>query len=282
MILITGSQGQLGKDLQKLYHSNELILIDIQEGEDVMNLDITDEDTIERIVDLKPQLIIHPAAYTDVDGCETNQELAYKVNADGTKNLCLAAKELNIPLFYASTDYVFNGQNSKPYEIDDEIDPQSIYGKSKAQGEKHVRDLLDKYFIGRTAWLYGWHGNNFVKTITKYAKEKGHLKVVDDQVGSPTFSLDLARKIKEITSTDKYGTYHLTNSGKTSWYGFTLEILKNTGVDAKIEPCTSDEYKRPAPRPQYSVLSEKALIENSFEPMKSWQEALKEYFENSE
>lgn len=279
MILITGSEGQLGKDLQSLFKSEEVTLADVQKGKANIILDITDEKaTVEKVISLKPDLIIHPAAYTDVDGCETNQELAFKVNAEGTRNLCIAARALDIPLFYVSTDYVFDGNSKTPYSEDAPINPQSIYGKSKAKGEQYVKEILDDYFIGRTAWLYGKGGNNFVKTISKLAQEKGELRVVDDQIGSPTYSFDLAKKIKEIALTDKFGTYHLTNSGSTSWYGFTLEILKNAGISAKIEPCTSEEFLRPAPRPKFSVLDNKNLLKNGFKPMRSWQEALKEYF----
>lgn len=280
MILITGSEGQLGKDLQSIFNLDEIILVDLKEGANNIILDITNEKkTIETVTDLAPDLIIHPAAYTDVDGCETNKELAFKVNGEGTRNLCIAASSLDIPLFYVSTDYVFDGKAEAPYKEDDPINPQSVYGQSKAEGEKYVRELLNKYFIGRTAWLYGRQGNNFVKTISKLAEEKGELKVVDDQVGSPTFSLDLAKKIKEIALTDKYGTYHLTNTGRTSWYGFTLEILKNAGINAKIEPCTSDEYRRPAPRPSFSALDNGNLAKNGFSPMRSWQEGLKGYYQ---
>jgi dTDP-4-dehydrorhamnose reductase len=283
MILITGSEGQLGKDICSLFNPEEVILVDLKKGDKNIVLDITNEkETIKTIMGLKPDLIIHPAAYTDVDGCETNKELAFKVNGEGTRNLCIAAASLDIPLFYVSTDYVFDGESKTPYKEDDPINPQSVYGQSKAEGEKHVKAILSKYFIGRTAWLYGWHGNNFVKTISKLAQERSELKVVDDQIGSPTFSNDLASKIKEIALSDKYGTYHLTNTGQTSWYGFTLEILKYAGINAKIEPCTSDEYHRPAPRPAYSVLDNGNLIKNGFAPIRSWQEGLKSYFQGYE
>ena len=215
-VLITGSNGMLGHDL-----------IDVLDGKHELikttskSLDITDEDKVkDYIVNENPDIVINSAAYTDVDGCETNEEIAYKVNGEGVKNLALACKVVDCPLLHISTDYVFNGENNKPWMEDDEVGPISIYGKSKLQGEEAIESILDKFFIIRTSWLYGINGGNFPKTMLELAKTHDTLTVVTDEIGTPTYTLDLAQAIAELIETEYYGIYHITNSDYCSWFDF--------------------------------------------------------------
>lgn len=272
-ILITGSNGMLGHDLEKvLKDKHELVLTTSK------ILDITDkENTIDFIVKNKPDLVINSAAYTDVDGCETNQDLAYAVNGEGVRNLALACREVDCPLVHVSTDYVFDGSARNPIEEDGEIGPISVYGKSKLKGEEAIQEILDKYFILRTAWLYGINGKNFPKTMLELAKDHSEITVVYDEVGTPTYTPDLAYGISQIIETDYYGIYHLTNSGQCSWCEFARYIFEIAGCDVKVIPVTASEFSRPAPRPSYSVLKNKKWIENGFEPLRSYKEAIKEY-----
>ncbi|WP_458454552.1 dTDP-4-dehydrorhamnose reductase [Methanobrevibacter sp.] len=274
-ILITGSNGMLGHDLvEVLKGSHELVLTTSK------TLDITDEkQTLDFITDSKPDLVINSAAYTDVDGCETNQELAYDVNGEGVKNLSRACKEVDCPLVHISTDYIFNGKNTRPWVEDDEIGPISVYGKSKLKGEEYIQETLDKYFIVRTAWLYGMNGKNFPKTMLELAENHSQITVVYDEVGTPTYTPDLAYGISKLIETDYYGIYHLTNSGNCSWCEFARYIFEMAGVDVEVIPVTASEFARPAPRPSYSVLENKKWIENGFEPLRSYKDAIKEYIE---
>ena len=274
-ILITGSNGMLGHDLIDVLKSkHELILTTSK------TLDITDKDnTIEFIKENKPDIVINSAAYTDVDGCETNQDLAYGVNGDGVRNLALGCKEVDCPLVHVSTDYVFDGTARDPIEEDGEIGPISVYGKSKLRGEEAIQDILDKYFIIRTAWLYGINGKNFPKTMLELAQNHSEITVVYDEVGTPTYTPDLAYGISQLIETDYYGIYHLTNSGQCSWCEFARYIFEIAGCDVKVIPVTASEFSRPAPRPSYSVLRNKKWIENGFEPLRSYKEAIKDYIE---
>ena len=274
-ILITGSNGMLGHDLIDVLKSkHELILTTSK------TLDITDKDnTIEFIKENKPDIVINSAAYTDVDGCETNQDLAYGVNGDGVRNLALGCKEVDCPLVHVSTDYVFDGTARDPIEEDGEIGPISVYGKSKLRGEEAIQDILDKYFIIRTAWLYGINGKNFPKTMLELAQNHSEITVVYDEVGTPTYTPDLAYGISQLIETDYYGIYHLTNSGQCSWCEFARYIFEIVGCDVKVIPVTASEFSRPAPRPSYSVLRNKKWIENGFEPLRSYKEAIKDYIE---
>ncbi|MBQ6628994.1 MAG: dTDP-4-dehydrorhamnose reductase [Methanobrevibacter sp.] len=274
-VLITGSNGMLGHDLEKvLKDKHELILTTSK------TLDITDkENTIDFIVKNNPDVVINSAAYTDVDGCETNQDLAYAVNGEGVRNLALACNEVDCPLVHVSTDYVFDGTARDPIEEDGEIGPISIYGKSKLKGEEAILEILDKYFILRTAWLYGINGKNFPKTMLELAKDHSEITVVYDEVGTPTYTPDLAYGISQIIETDFYGIYHLTNSGQCSWCEFARYIFEIADKDVKVIPVTASEFSRPAPRPSYSVLKNKKWIENGFEPLRSYKEAIKEYIE---
>ncbi len=274
-ILITGSNGMLGHDLIEVLKDNhELILTNSK------TLDITDkEHTIDFICDAKPDIVINSAAYTDVDGCEENQDLAYAVNGEGVGNLALACKEVDCPLVHVSTDYVFNGKNDRPWVEDDEIGPISVYGKSKLKGEEYIQDILDKYFIVRTAWLYGINGRNFPKTMLELAKNHSEITVVYDEVGTPTYTPDLAYGISQLIETDFYGIYHLTNSGSCSWCEFAKTIFEVAQKDVKVIPVTASEFARPAPRPSYSVLNNKNWVDNGFEPLRSYKDAIKEYVE---
>lgn len=272
-ILITGSGGMLGYDLQEvLKDKHELVLTTSK------TLDITDKQkTIDFIGECKPDVVINSAAYTDVDGCETNQDLAYAVNGDGVRNLALGCKEVDCPLVHVSTDYVFDGTAREPIAEDGEIGPISIYGKSKLKGEEAIQEILDKYFIVRTAWLYGINGKNFPKTMLELAENHPEITVVYDEVGTPTYTPDLAYGLSQLIETDFYGIYHLTNSGSCSWCEFARYIFEIAERDVKVIPVTASEFSRPAPRPSYSVLKNKNWIDNGFEPLRDYKEAITEY-----
>ncbi|WP_458405384.1 dTDP-4-dehydrorhamnose reductase [Methanobrevibacter sp.] len=274
-ILIAGSNGMLGHDLIEVLKDNHELILTTSK-----TLDITNEKQVmDFICDVKPDLVINSAAYTDVDGCESNQELAYNVNGEGVKNLSLACREVDCPLVHISTDYIFNGKNTRPWVEDDEIGPISIYGKSKLKGEEYIQEILDKFFIVRTAWLYGINGKNFPKTMLELAENHSQITVVYDEVGTPTYTPDLAYGISKLIETDYYGIYHLTNSGSCSWCEFAKYIFEIADVDVEVIPVTASEFARPAPRPSYSVLENKKWIENGFEPLRNYKDAIKEYIE---
>lgn len=272
-ILITGAEGQLGKDLTSVLADHELYPFD-------MDLDVTDANMVmARVTDIKPDAVLHCAAMTNVDGCEENPDAAYLVNALGSANVALAARRARAVMLYISTDFVFAGLKTEPYNEFDETNPISVYGRSKLAGEYYVTRFTPESYIVRTAWLYGRTGHNFVKTMLELAAEKDEIGVVNDQVGSPTFSLDLARRVAELIETGWYGTYHVTNSGAVTWCDFAKAILSLGGFDDnKIKPISSAELKRPAPRPAYSVMDNCALRLRGMEPARSWQEALADYF----
>lgn len=258
----------LKKTLKK---GNRLILADID------NMDITKKKAVDTFfAKNKPKLVIHTAAYTDVDGAEKNKTLALKINRDGTRNVASAAKKLDIPLVYISTDYVFGGGKRKPYAENDKPHPLSVYGISKYAGEKEVRRIYKKHYIVRSAWLYGANGKNFVMTILRLADELPELKIVNDQKGSPTYTFDLAEGIKKLIKTQKFGTYHLANSGSCTWLEFAKEILKIKKIKKKIIPITSKELNRPAKRPAYSVLLSSQARSLGIK-LRDWREALKDY-----
>ena len=274
-ILITGSNGMLGHDLEEvLKDKHELVLTTSK------TLDITDKDkTMEIIKENNPDIVINSAAYTDVDGCETNQDLAYAVNGEGVKNLALACREIDCPLVHISTDYVFDGTARDPIAEDGDIGPISIYGKSKLKGEQAIQEILDKYFIVRTAWLYGINGKNFPKTMLELAENHSEITVVYDEVGTPTYTPDVAYGLSQLIETDYYGIYHLTNSGSCSWCEFARYIFEIAERDVNVIPVTASEFSRPAPRPSYSVLKNEKWIENGFEPLRDYKEAISEYIE---
>ena len=275
-VLITGSNGMLGHDL-----------IDVLDGKHELikttskSLDITDEDKVkDYIVNENPDIVINSAAYTDVDGCETNEEIAYKVNGEGVKNLALACKVVDCPLVHISTDYVFNGENNKLWMEDDEVGPISIYGKSKLQGEEAIESILDNFFIIRTSWLYGINGGNFPKTMLELAKTHDTLTVVTDEIGTPTYTLDLAQAIAELIETEYYGIYHITNSDYCSWFDFAKYIFEVKNIDVNVVPVTAEEFARPASRPHYSVLNNSNWVNNGFKPLRSYKEAIKDYLKH--
>jgi len=276
-VLITGYKGMLGSDLVNILENenqHELILTDIEE------LDITNLEEVKKMFqDEKPEAVINVAAYTDVDGCETNRELAYNVNSFGPKNLAIASNEIGAKLLHISTDYVFPGNNTKPYTEEDKTGPQSYYGETKLQAEEFIEKNMKNYFIVRTAWLYGINGKNFVKTMLNLAKTNNEISVVNDQRGSPTFTIDLANAIVELVKTDKYGIYHVTNSDECSWYEFAKDIFELANVEIEVKPVTTAEYPTPAKRPQYSALSHEKWNSSGFKPLRNFKKALKEYLE---
>jgi dTDP-4-dehydrorhamnose reductase len=287
-VLITGISGMLGVDLyQTLREEYEVTGLDRRDfpcspSPSVNKIDITGLEAVKELFSrLSPHFVIHAAAYTDVDGCEKDSDKAYKINALGTRNIALACQKLDIPLLYISTDFVFRGDKEIPYDEFDEPHPVNIYGKSKLAGENYLKSFLSKYFIVRSSWLYGRWGKNFVVTILKLARERSIPKVVDDQVGSPTYTKDLSQQIKRLVATELYGTYHITNSGRCSWYEFTQEILKLAGIKGvKVTPITSEELARPAPRPKFSVLENYCLRLSLGNGMREWNEALKDFLTN--
>jgi dTDP-4-dehydrorhamnose reductase len=246
---------------------------------DLPNFDVTDLDMVmEKIMYENPDMIINSAAYTDVDGCENNKETAFKVNALGAKNLAVAAEKVGAKLVHVSTDYIFNGEGEKPYKEYDHSSPRTVYGQSKLLGEKLVKQFSSKFFIFRTAWLYG-EGENFVRTMLRLSEEHDELNVVNDQLGSPTSTVDLAKTIIGLMKTEHYGLYHATCEGQCSWYDFAKKIFEIKNIDIKVNPVKSDEFKRDAERPKYSVLDNymlKLIDRNNF---RHWEESLKEYLE---
>ena len=275
-IVITGARGQLGTEL-----INQLKYI---EGIDVIptdrdELNIIDINSVnEFLLNNKPNVVINCAAHTAVDLCETDVENAYKINAVGPRNLAIVCEKIGAKLVQVSTDYVFDGNGTRPYREDDKTCPNSIYGTSKLMGENFVREFCSRYFIVRTAWLYG-EGNNFVRTMLKLAETNKELNVVNDQFGSPTSTVDLAKAIIELMTTEHYGVYHGTCEGQCSWYDLAKKIFEIKNIDIKVNPVTSEEFKRPAPRPAYSVLDNFMLKLVGLNSFRNWEESLKEYLD---
>ncbi|MEN6566460.1 MAG: dTDP-4-dehydrorhamnose reductase [Veillonellales bacterium] len=270
-ILVTGANGQLGREVARQGREHELILTDAD------TLDITDGAAVARCMrDSKPDAVIHCAAYTNVDKAETDEDGAFRVNVVGAQNLAAGCLAAGARMVYVSTDYVFDGAGNRAYREFDAVNPQTVYGRTKWQGEEMVRHLLGQHYIIRTAWLYG-EGNNFVRTMLRLANEQDTLRVVADQIGSPTSTVDLARVIFKLLSTDGYGTYHATCRGHCSWYDFACEIFRQAGRKVKVEPVTTAEFPRPAKRPAYSVLDNYMLRMTVGDPVRGWQEALRAY-----
>ena len=284
-ILLTGANGQLGRALQKEYQSEvEFILTDMADGGAVKKLDISDLEAVKRCIsETRPDVVINCAAMTNVDGCETNIEGAYTANALGPRNLAIVTGQQDIKLLHVSTDYVFNGaERPAPYTEFDVPDPISAYGRTKLAGEGFVRDFSHKYFILRTAWLYG-DGHNFVKTMLKLAENHDELTVVSDQKGSPTSAAELARLIHFLEPTEEYGLYHATCEGDTNWADFAEAIFREAGAGIRVRHVTSEEYKKMNPqsanRPKYSILDNMMLRLVSDYKMSDWQDALREYMQ---
>ena len=288
-VLVTGTSGQLGHDtmLELEKRGIDCLGADRQGGENyefkTTTLDITDKDAIKRVFEeYHPNVVVHCAAWTNVDGAEdpANLEVVRKVNVEGTENLARACKEIDATMVYISTDYVFDGQGTEPWTPDDKnYAPLNVYGQSKLDGEKAVTSNLDKYFIVRIAWVFGKNGKNFVKTMLEVGKNHDEVRVVDDQIGTPTYTPDLSRLLVDMILTDKYGFYHVTNEGGyISWADFTKEIFKQAGINSKVVPVTTAEYGESiAKRPFNSRLDKSKLKENGFTPLPTWQDALARY-----
>ena len=292
-ILLTGANGQLGTELQRCLKSGKTELGVLPEklqratilATDVDTLDITNRHEVATYVrHHAPDAIISCAAYTNVDGCETNRDAAFAVNAIGARNLAMAAQEVGAKLVHVSTDYVFSGTGSVPSAEFELPCPQSVYGKTKLLGEQYAQQFCSRTFVLRTAWLYGYVGNNFVKTMLRAGAKFGKLEVVNDQLGNPTSAADLAHHILKLLPTKEYGLYHCTGEGVCSWYDFAAEIIRLGGVQATVSPCTSAEYKAKHPeaasRPAYSALDNAMLRATVGNDMREWKEALACFFEN--
>lgn len=275
-ILVTGVKGQLGHDvmneLAKRGHTGI--------GVDVEEMDITDAKKVDEVIRASEvEAVIHCAAYTAVDAAEDQAELCRKINAEGTENIAKVCKELDIKMMYISTDYVFDGEGTRPWEPDDERHPLNVYGQTKYEGELAVEKYLDKFFTIRIAWVFGVNGKNFIKTMLKLSETHDELNVVDDQIGSPTYTYDLAVLMVDMIETEKYGRYHATNEGLCSWYEFACEIFRQAGRDVKVNPVSSEEFPAKAKRPHNSRMDKSKLAENGFTPLPAWQDALKRYLE---
>ena len=282
-VLVTGAKGQLGSDLLKEFSKRNIDAV----GIDIDELDITDSAATRNVIGKinstnKLDAIIHCAAYTAVDNAEDNEALVTEINAGGTKNIAVVAKDLDLAMMYISTDYVFNGEGERPWEPDDYRQPLNVYGMGKYKGELYVEELLKKYFIVRISWVFGLNGNNFIKTMLRLGKERGAVSVVNDQIGSPTYTPDLSRLLADMILTDKYGRYHATNEGLCSWYEFAVEIFKQAGLNVNVTPVSSDTLPVKAKRPHNSRMDKSKLLENGFKPLPVWQDALRRYLQELE
>ncbi|MBY6809943.1 dTDP-4-dehydrorhamnose reductase [Clostridium botulinum] len=274
MILVTGGNGQLGYDVIKELKKRNIECI----GTTRKELDITNYNEVSKYIEeLKPKCVIHCAAYTAVDKAEDEEEICTKVNVYGTENIAKVCRRINAKMIYISSDYVFDGAGDKPHEIEETPNPLSVYGSSKYNGELKVKSYLKKYFIVRTSWVFGLNGSNFVKTMLKLGKEKESLNVVCDQIGSPTYTEDLAKLLCDMAVSEKYGIYHATNQGFCSWAEFAEEIMRIANLNCKINYISTNEYKTKAIRPLNSRLSKKSLLDSGFNYLPSWKNALKVY-----
>lgn len=266
-ILLTGANGMLGQDLSAVLEDEGYEVIETNRK----TLDITDLKQVENVLcKYNPDFVIHCAAYTNVDGAEENLKEATKINSGGTENVAKVCADNNITLVYISTDYVFDGEKNEPYLPTDKTNPINNYGKTKLDGEKAIQKYCKKFYIVRTSWLYGHYGKNFVETMISLT-EKPELKVVDDQIGCPTWTVELSNGIiKLLEELPEYGIYHICGSGQTSWYGFAKEIFKLIDKKVNLKPCKTKEFRRPAKRPEYSVMDNNNICRN-------WKSALKDY-----
>lgn len=273
-VLVTGVKGQLGFDVMKELAARNIEAV----GADLEEFDITDMDQTKAFITKhKPDVVVHCSAYTAVDKAEENIDVCYNVNANGPRNIAEVCKEIDAKMVYISTDYVFPGDGDKFYEPDDATGPKGQYGKTKLAGEQAVKELLEKYFIVRISWVFGINGSNFVKTMLRLGKERDEINVVCDEIGSPTYTEDLAKLLCDMLVTEKYGVYHATNEGICSWADFTKEIFRIAGYTTKVNPITQKEYGAKAPRPLNSRMSKEKLVQNGFQKLPSWQDALERY-----
>lgn len=276
-VLVTGVKGQLGYDVvnELTKRGHEAIGVDIAE------MDITDKNSVDTVISrVQPQAVIHCAAWTAVDAAEDNEDKVRAVNATGTQYIADACKKIDAKMMYISTDYVFDGQGTTPWQPDcKDYKPLNVYGQTKLEGELAVANTLDKYFIVRIAWVFGVNGKNFIKTMLNVGKTHDTVRVVNDQIGTPTYTYDLARLLVDMIETDKYGYYHATNEGGyISWYDFTKEIYRQAGYTTKVIPVSTQEYGlSKAARPFNSRLDKSKLTENGFKPLPTWQDALARY-----
>ncbi len=285
--LVTGVKGQLGYDVvnELTKRGYEAVGVDIEE------MDITDEVSVNKVIkECNPDVVVHCAAWTAVDAAEDEENVSkvMAVNAKGTENIAKVCKEIDAKMIYISTDYVFNGQGETPWKPDDEREPLNVYGQSKYEGELAVTSLLEKYYIVRIAWVFGVNGKNFIKTMINLGQTHDKLTVVSDQIGTPTYTYDLARLLVDMAETDKYGIYHATNEGGyISWYDFTVEIMKQAGqydekyAKIQVSPVSSDAYPAKAKRPSNSRMNKDKLKENGFTPLPTWQDALGRYLKDA-
>lgn len=285
-ILVTGAKGQLGSELVEIIKNGKAEIGEVSENIklsqviafDVDELDITNLPVVKsKLIYLKPDVVINCAAATNVDRCENNEDIAFKINSIGPRNLAIACEEVEAKLVQVSTDYVFNGTINHPLREFDSTGPYSVYGKTKLLGENYVREFSSKYFIVRTAWLYGYTGHNFVYTMIKLGKEKDSISVVNDQSGNPTYANDLAYHILKLIETEEYGIYHCTNKGECTWYDFAKMTIELLGEKCEVKPCTSEEYKTPAMRPKYSSLDNMMLRNTIGDEMRDWKDAIKSF-----
>lgn len=272
-VVILGASGMLGHDITEAFRDVDLHPFSKDE------LNITNKELLKRRMnEINPDLVINAAGYTDVDGSETNFDIAVKVNSDGVKNIAEASNEYDFDILHISTDYIFSGDNKEGYKEDSVPNPINSYGKSKYMGEKHLKDIATRYYLIRTSWLYGKHGKNFVKVILNLAKIKKEIEVVNDQIGCPTYTKDFAKAIRCIIDTKpSYGTYHLTNSGKCSWYHFAKKIVDIKKLGVAVKPTNSQNFIRLARRPKNSI-----LLNTKLPPLRKWEEALEEYLKENE
>ncbi|MCR5833472.1 MAG: dTDP-4-dehydrorhamnose reductase [Selenomonadaceae bacterium] len=274
MVIVTGISGQLGYDVLKELKRRGIDAIGTTRNE----ISLTTEDGAKKfILTKKPETVIHCAAYTAVDKAESEAELALTVNGLATRWIAEACREVDAKMIYVSTDYVFGGDGRTPYEVDDEKEPVNVYGNSKLLGEDAVRAILDKKFIVRVSWVFGINGKNFIKTMLRLGETKDKLSVVDDQIGSPTYTVDLAKLLVDMAATDKYGIYHASNEGFCSWAEFAEEIFKQAGLKVEVEGIPTSEYPTPARRPFNSRLSKKSLDDAGFNRLPDWQDALQRF-----
>jgi len=281
-ILVIGAKGMLGKDLVEILRSSSRVdqHLDWEVfGWDIEEIDIQEEkNTVTKIESLRPNMVINIAAYTHVDGCESHDEKAFAINAEGMRHVALGALRCRAKVVYLSTDYIFDGKKREPYLEDDPPHPLSVYGRSKLRGEQYVQEMVEDALIVRTQWLYGKYGNNFVASVLRQAREKKVLSIVNDQVGSPTYTIDLSRAISVLIQCDARGVFHVANSDLCTWFVFGQEILKLSGMEGvRIVPISSEEVGRPAMRPLYSVLNTEKLKRETGMTLRPWSEALKEY-----
>jgi dTDP-4-dehydrorhamnose reductase len=269
-VLVTGYSGQLGYDVVKRLEELKIDTIGVTRS----NFDLIDEKRVKDFIkDYKPDVVVHCAAYTNVDKAEDEKELCYIVNVLGTKYIAEVCKDIGAKMIYISTDYVFDGEGIVPFEVKDKPNPINYYGETKYKGELEVQKILSKFFIVRISWVFGSNGNNFVKTMLRIAKEKDEIYVVDDQIGSPTYTYDLAKILVDMINTDKYGIYHVTNEGFCSWYEFAKEIFKIANIKIKVNPINTEDYPTRAKRPQNSRLSKN----DSFFLLREYKDSLYEY-----